>query len=475
MLWNLIALATACATLLLTLRAARTLDDLRTLFVIIAIWARYVLQAYPEHTTDPLVAGFSLSSLSSVAVATVGIALVAPASLLQCRLRLLPLVLLLVVIVFSGLLNLELRGLIKDSIKWLYFTAIALLLYRSFVKFDPDVVLRSLFCATLTPLILQWFSVLLGRSTVDASLNIEGSVSYIGGYGGQAGFSVVLFTLLCISSLIKWRNQLFGLLMIPICIFGIYLSNYRTSIIASLPLIAAVLSIFLLKNTPQLLRPVTLFYLAGGAACVAVLAALFTPAAYLDIVTVVSEVGELFRPPDLYTEEQADLFSGRLYLWALYIWDWLNASTAVHFFGFGPEAWEGVQPKYAHNTFVSYLYEFGVVGTFFLLVFFASQILLAMLVRPVDLAVRLVAAICGFVILNLATMPLWLIEGLIVLAILCARTWASVEGVRVGAPRAQIGKRWHPTASPSIGSKWASSETRSVRRQRAVGADEPTA
>jgi hypothetical protein len=114
--------------------------------------------------------------------------------------------------------------------------------------------------------------------------------------------------------------------------------------------------------------------------------------------------------------------------------------------GFGPEAWDGTQRLYAHNTFVSYLYEFGVVGLVFLLLFFATQTAIAAQAVPLALAARLVAAFGGFIIANLATMPLWLIEGLILLALLCALSWSSAdERYRLDArspSRRPIGARW---------------------------------
>jgi len=445
MAWQLLNLVTAGATLLLALYAIRSLRDFRTTFVVLAVWARYVLSAFDEYTYPALVAGFSINSLSSIAVAFAGLALVPPRFYSQFLTRLLPLMLILAVVMFSGLINTEFVGMIKDVMKWLYFIALTLLLYRAFLLFDRDIVLRGLLAASLTPLLLQVFSVVLGKGSAD----YNGTMTYIGGYGGQAGFSLILFTILCLSALIRWRYDITVLAMVPICLLGIYLANYRTTILATLPLVAVIGASFVVKWTPQVLRPLTLLYvLAGGVGAVA-LGILFLPPRFFDIVVVLQSLGELIKPPEAYTAAEMDLFTGRIYLWAHYLSAWFGGSPAVHVFGFGPEAWDGVEPKYAHNTFVSYLYEFGLLGLGCLMLFFATQLMIAARATPPALALRLMATFAGFLIANLATMPLWLIEGLILLATLCALSWAAVDAERAAAPaRRRIGARWQAASIP---------------------------
>jgi hypothetical protein len=445
MAWQLLNLVTAGATLLLALYVIRSLRDFRTTFVVVAVWARYVLSAFDEYTYPPLVAGFSINSLSSIAVAFAGIALIPPYFYSQFLTRLLPLLLILAVIMFSGLINTEFVGMVKDVMKWLYFIALTLLLYRAFLLFDRDRVLRGLLAASLTPLILQAFSVVLGKGGVDDN----DTMSYIGGYGGQAGFSLILFTILCLSALIRWRYDIMVLAMVLICLLGIYLANYRTTILAALPLVAVILASFVVKWTPRVLRPLTLLYVLAGGVGAVVLGVLFLPPRFFDIVVVLQSLGELIKPPEAYTAAEMDLFTGRVYLWAHYLSAWFGGSPAVHAFGFGPEAWEGVEPKYAHNTFISYLYEFGLLGLGCLMLFFATQLTIAARATPPALALRLTAAFAGFIIANLATMPLWLIEGLILLATLCALSWATVDAERAAAPaRRPIGARWQATSIP---------------------------
>jgi hypothetical protein len=451
MVWQLISLVIAGITLGLALFAIRSLRDFRTTFVIIAVWSRYVLAAFDEYTYDSLVAGLSINALSSIAVALAGLALVPPRLYLRLLYHLTPLAMLFAIIVVSGLLNAEYGGIVKDTMKWLYFSALLLLLYRAFVLFDADIVLRGLFAASLTPLALQLMSIVTGQGSFDPTV---GKVVYIGGYGGSAGFSLSLLTTLCIGALINWRYSFVSLSIAVICVGGIYLAHYRTTILAALPLTAVLASLLILRWTPRVLRPLSLVYVLLGGAGAAALAVLFVPPRFLDIFIVLQSVAELMKPPELFTTDERDLFTGRVYIWAQYLAPWWAASPLVHIFGFGPEAWEGVQQKYAHNTFVSYIYEFGLVGVATLCIFFFTQLVMAARARPVSLAWRLTAALLGFLIANLATMPLWLVEGLILLAVLCALSWAKAGGYHslTAAPaKRPIGARWVGSRSAELG------------------------
>ena len=90
-------------------------------------------------------------------------------------------------------------------------------------------------------------------------------------------------------------------------------------------------------------------------------------------------------------------------------------------FGFGPDSWENVFTQYAHNTFVSSLYEIGAVGLASIIVLFVSNFTFAFGSVP-EHRLPVVSAHLGFLILNMATMPLWLIEGNILLALTLAYT-----------------------------------------------------
>ncbi len=455
MIWDLVTLAVAGGTLLGVLWSFRTLTDLPTRFVVLAVWGRYVLSAFHQHSYPPLLAGFSPNALFSIAVAVGALALVPPR--LYLRARLLAIFATVAIVVGSGLLNLEFRGLASDLTKWVYFIAIALLIYRGCTIHGPDPVLRGLFAAALTPLILQLLSVAARRPLEGA----DGTLSYIGGYAHEAAFSLVLFTILCLGTLIRWRYAVVALALVPLCVAGILLANYRTTVVAMLPLILVLVGGTLVRWTPPALRSLSGMYVLAGGAGLLALAVAFMPARFLDILVVLQSGLDLIQPPDAFTAEEQDLFNGRVFIWSEYIWTWWQASPRVHLLGFGPEAWQGVQRLYAHNTFISYLYEFGVVGLIALVAFFATQFVAAVRVRPPFLAATLLAGLAGFALLNLATMPLWTIEGLILLAILCGTTWASLDAPQAEAPATAVAA----TPKRRIGDRWRADPTRPIGRR----------
>jgi hypothetical protein len=129
----------------------------------------------------------------------------------------------------------------------------------------------------------------------------------------------------------------------------------------------------------------------------------------------------LIKPPDQYTIEETRLFSGRAKIWSMYIYGWSLSTPFQHMIGLGPEAWKGVFALYAHNTLVNQLYEYGIAGVLALLFLWGSMLAAALRVRHPQRA-TLVGAHLMFLILNMATMPMWMIEGNILYGIICGYT-----------------------------------------------------
>jgi O-antigen ligase len=77
---------------------------------------------------------------------------------------------------------------------------------------------------------------------------------------------------------------------------------------------------------------------------------------------------------------------------------------------------------YAHNTFISYLYEFGLFGLAALLWILISNFLTAVRVRDNGRLI-LISWHIGFIVLNSATMGIWTLEGAILYALLLSQTW----------------------------------------------------
>jgi len=110
--------------------------------------------------------------------------------------------------------------------------------------------------------------------------------------------------------------------------------------------------------------------------------------------------------------------SARVFIWSQYIDGFVNANALNQLIGFGPDSWKGVFAKYAHNTYVSNLYEYGVVGFTVFIFMFGYSLNQALRISKRGLSKIVAFSIIGFLIMNMATMPLWNIEGLIFFAIL---------------------------------------------------------
>ena len=82
----------------------------------------------------------------------------------------------------------------------------------------------------------------------------------------------------------------------------------------------------------------------------------------------------------------------------------------------------GQFPLYAHNTFISYTYEFGIFGLAAFSWILIANFVMAAQTRG-DGKIVLLTCHVGFVVLNLATMPMWTLEGDILYALLLAQTW----------------------------------------------------
>ena len=140
-----------------------------------------------------------------------------------------------------------------------------------------------------------------------------------------------------------------------------------------------------------------------------------------DLFVTLSNISDLVKPPEYYTASDEELLSARAVIWSRYISAYIEGSILNLAFGFGPDSWEDVFTRYAHNTFISSLYEIGAVGLASMIVLFVSNFRFAFGSVP-EHRLPVVSAHVGFLILNMATMPLWLIEGNILLALTLAYT-----------------------------------------------------
>jgi len=415
---------TALAVLMLGYALTRT-KHLTGRFLIFIVWLRYMMQVFPDITHPPNYAGFSINALASLAVCAAGLFVVSH------RLRVvgrMPIVLALMgVVVLSGLLNGAYAGMAETLLKWGYFFIVALCLYDC-VQRDGDArILGPLLWVFAPPLMLQAASVALG---IGKASEADGSVSFVGGFSHEAAFSIVLVTCFAAASLAPRMNPVLRVGLLTACVIGIFAANYRTSLIALAPL---AIGFFTFSTARSFASRQRLFVGAAtlvGAIGVTVLAAWALRERMADIALAAGD-DVLFKPPGEFNQTERALFSGRIYLWSSYLHAYFAGDDLQILFGFGPDSWVGVFSKYAHNTVISYLYEFGIFGAALIVAVWIGMLARARRIQDPWLRGQLMFAHIGFIVLNFATMPHWQLEGLILYGLLCGYTIALTSRMRV--------------------------------------------
>ncbi len=380
-------------------------------FVVFAAWFRYMASAYHAITYKPAFLGMSWNALGSVAVFGLGLLLIRHRNL---RLKfLVPCYVLIAIVAISGLVNGNYSGIINVTVKFGYFIVVTLGVFEAMERFGPRRFMAMLLWAFVPPLVLQALSVIFGISK-----GTEAGVSYIGGYNHEAAFSVTLATCFLVACFANGLNRHLRNGLLLICLVGIYLANYRTTIAAIAPLVVAQFTLGLTSRFVPNQRALVGIAMLVLSVIGVIAASWYLRERFLDVVVVV-ESGGMIKPPEDFTYQEARLMSGRPYLWSQYIYAYLDSGR--YLLGFGPESWSGTMPTYAHNTLISYLYEYGALGVIALAYFWASMVVAAWRVRQGS-RVKLLAAHLSFILLSMSTMPLWMIEGNILYGIICGFT-----------------------------------------------------
>jgi len=385
-------------------------------FVIFATWSRYVISVYHVITFKPLFGGMSLIAFSSVGMVALGLAVLRPRDL--CLKFLVPCYMIVAVVVASGLANSDLHGIINVTVKFGYLIVVTLAVFEALWRLGEQRFMPVLLWAFVLPLALQALSIILG---IDKQTEGEGSASFIGGYSHEADFSVILvtcFIVACFCKALPWivRNGI-----LSICLVGIVFANYRTTMIAIVPMalvqFAFGISSRFVRDQRTFVGAVT--FAVGLLAVVAVHSLL--QQRFQDVATVAESRGMMIKPPAQFSADDKRQMSGRPYIWSTYLYAYSSGSFLQHVLGFGPESWSGVMKIYAHNTLVSYLYEYGVIGVIVLIFWWVTMLAAAWRIRRGPRA-QLLAAHVSFILINMATMPIWMIEGNILYGIICGYT-----------------------------------------------------
>ena len=409
--------ATALLTFILCVVLLRTKSSAAR-FVIFACWFRYIFSAFHTVTFSASPIGISWNALASILICLLGIAV-----LKQRRLWspfFLPIYGLMAIIIVSGAFNGEYPGLLNNVAKFGYLAVVCAGVAEAMEDLGGDRFLKALLWSFSPPLVFQFLSLALD---VPKASELDGSASFIGGYNHEAVFSIVIATCFVVTALnATLRRSIKGLLLAA-TLAGILLANYRTTILAIAPLVFVQLTAgisHLFKKGQR--EGVFMFFLAFSVLAFGIVA--WTAQDRFGDIGVVWEKGtNIIQPPERFSPDERRLLSARPYLWSQYIYGYKEGSEVQHWIGLGPDSWASKMPTYAHNTLVSYLYEYGILGVAAILLLWIAMFRAALRVRG-SRRTKLLAAHASFFLLNMATMPHWQIEGNILYGILCGYTLA---------------------------------------------------
>lgn len=415
--------------------AIRRIGNTPARFVLIALWLRYMAGAYHLYMFKPLAAGLSGNALLSILVTGIGLVLIVRPANLALR-WLLPAWLLIVLSLMSAMLNGDPMGAIDAIVKYLYFVVIAIATYQALRRDADGRVVGWLMVAFLPLIVLQILSLLVG---LPKGSEAGDGLVWIGGYNHEGAFSVALFAGFVVACFARGAPPILRLLFLMMALVGIQLAGYRTAILALAPLAAAT---FWVGMTDSVRRDQRMLVAAAGgilAATAIGMAAILYGDRFADLAVLLGDPASFIKPPREFTIADRQLLSARAYIWSSYIFAWAAGEPWQYLFGFGPGSWEGLFKVYPHNTLIAMLYELGFVGVAAVLLLWAVMIHAASRARGERL--KLVAAHLSFVLLNMATMPFWQVEGLGLYGFLCGYTmYRAGQARRVAAqpPRRRI-------------------------------------
>jgi len=385
-------------------------------FALFALCFRYLAQAHHTLTLRPTPIGLTLSALGSSAVFLIGLLLIKRKHL--ALKPLIPCYLMIAVVVMSAVVNHDIPGAIDVVVKFGYLIVVTVSVYEGLSALGERRMMNLLLWSALTPLLFQILSIAL--HVVKGSED-DGSASYIGGYNHEAGFSVCLATCFVIACFASGLNVWVRGAILMTLLGGMVAANYRTTILAFAPLAFVQFNLDVIGRFPPRQRAFIAIGILTISSLIALAGVWMLRERFADLGTVLGSLGDLMKPQWEFSPDEKRLMSSRPYIWSGYIYAYLDGSLRNHLLGFGPDSWQGVFDVYAHNTVISQLYEYGVAGVIAIIVLWATMLACALGVKRGSRG-KLLAAHISFFILNMATMPHWMLEGNILYGIICAYT-----------------------------------------------------
>lgn len=400
-------------------------------YLIVVFWIRFAMDALHAFTFRDVALGLSWIAISSVASVLVGLLIMDRRRFFHSAF--LPVAAICVLMVISATLNDGLPTAIEPILRMTFFAVLTAATWQALDQSGPRILARLGWTFAL-PLIFQAGSVILD---VVKSGESDGSASYIGGFNHEQHFSLILIACFYVIVYARFARPMWKMPLGFATIAGLYLANYRTAMIGVIPLMLASIAVAVPAAFPDRQRASvrTIVLTLGVALFLAAAAA--EADRFGDLATISENPSEVIRPPQEFTADDKRLLSGRAYLWSSYIYAYRGGSAVQHVIGFGPDAWTNYFGLYAHNTLISYLYELGWIGVFAILALWLWMLVLAFRTRR-EVRAMLVTGHVSFILLNMATMPHWQIEGNMLYAILCGYTLFAARQSQVGQASRRI-------------------------------------
>ncbi len=430
-MWQAASLIMILASFLLVQRQLRRLgDDWLTKLAVVLIWIRLAAAALGEVALKTEIAGFSLMALSTLATTALALVLI-PMHLFRVP-RLLPFLAFAAFGAFGAILNGALDSLKGFLVLWAFFAVLSVLLFRGFAVHGHPAVLRCLAAAFALPFAMQAVSLVLGMPKIAP----DGTLNYIGGYGHEAIFALVAVAALWLAATYPWQRPGQGLALIALLVASLLLANYRTIIIAILPLLLA----FVLLRTGA-----SPFHALRRWIIPLILLGLLAPALlpeqartrFAELGAVMENAGNLAQPPEEFTAREKDVLSARAYIWAVYLYGFLDADLPQFLVGHSPDARAPGFSVHAHNEYLRLLFEFGLVGAVLWFGVLIHQCMLALRARVHPVGPLTVAGFATMLLAALGTSVFNRPEGIILLALLCATAWHLADQERMPSPAAR--------------------------------------
>lgn len=391
--------------------------------VIFAAWLRYVVTIFHDFSFDRSPLGISWNAIISTSIVLIGIFVLRP-KLLSLKI-LIPVYLIIVIGIVSAVINNDYSKILVMTTKTGYLLVIMLCSYEALMR-HGERLFSWLIVAFIPPFVLQIISFLIGLSK---AIENDGSISYIGGYSHEGAFSVVLATALMIACIVRSMSMWVRTPVIIGAVIGILLADYRTTIVSFVPFLLVCFLVGPLRQFSPPHRAIGLVLLGAVGLVTVAASADSIGERYGELAKIPEVPGLVVREPSDFNREQQLMLSTRVYLWSTYFYAWREGPPHYRLIGAGPEARIPNSIIYPHNTLISAVFEYGLIGLFAYLLLFIAPMIFALGAAPGDRA-RIIAAHVSFFLLNMATMPLWQIEGNILYGLLWGYTLYAVTRVR---------------------------------------------